>query len=413
MDNKSIFEIAAEKSITIDLTIVKPDTFYEHDIFDEYGNKILVAHKALSSELIKSCIDRGIRYLYYSSSFTESKNPAGLALKKNAVSFEVQNKIRETYRSILDEITGMLTVSADVTIPDVNINKARELIENVIDEIAHNDDAVLVTLKELKNNDEYTFLHSTNVGIIATTLGVRLGYSKDKIIEFGVGALLHDLGKAVVGYHVVNKKKPLTNDEIKLLKEHPYFGFRITENNRNMSKLQKQMILFHHERPDALGYPFGLDYQGFIEHVPKEVRLLSLCDVFSALTSERAYKPAYTQKRALRILQNGVYSPFKKQSQFLNEDFRDFIRGVGFMINLGDYIFDVDEIVRLNTGEVAKVVEMRKSHSLHPVIKVVADKKLQPLKREIVIDMAQDYSLYIAGIIDATSSDGHLLAVRQ
>ena len=144
MDNKSIFEIAAEKSITIDLTIVKPDTFYEHDIFDEYGNKILVAHKALSSELIKSCIDRGIRYLYYSSSFTESKNPAGLALKKNAVSFEVQNKIRETYRSILDEITDAGGI-ADVTIPDVNINKARELIENVIDEIAHNDDAVLVT----------------------------------------------------------------------------------------------------------------------------------------------------------------------------------------------------------------------------------------------------------------------------
>ena len=48
----------------------------------------------------------------------------------------------------------------------------------------------------------------------------------------------------------------------------------------------------------------------------KEVRLLSLCDVFSALTSERAYKPAYTQKQALRILQNGVYSPFKSNHSF-------------------------------------------------------------------------------------------------
>jgi len=161
-----------------------------------------------------------------------------------------------------------------------------------------------------------------------------------------------------------------------------------------------------------MGYPFGFDAEGFIEKVPRDVRLISLCDAFSALTTERAYKPAYTQKRALRIMQNGVHAAFKKHSQFIYDDFRDFIKGIGFMINMGDYIFETEEMVRLNTGEIARILELRKNNSLNPIVRLLTDKKLQPQKREIIIDLENDFSVYVANILDKTSVDTHMLSLR-
>ncbi|HNU92069.1 MAG TPA: HD domain-containing protein [Spirochaetota bacterium] len=400
------------EGIKIDLKSVKPGAIYSHNVYDEFGSRIVAADSPLTERIIQSCRERGLRYLYYSKSFEAGANPAGLDLGRNAVSDRTQARARETSRAILEEIAERLQLGQEIDISRAKIIRSRELIEGIIDEVAHNDDAVLITLKELRNYDEYTFVHSANVAVIASTLAVRLGYSRDRIIEIGVGGLLHDIGKAIVGYQIVNKPTELTAEEIKSLMEHPHYGYKIAENNRNITRFQKQAILFHHERPDGMGYPFGFDAEGFIEKVPRDVRLISLCDAFSALTTERAYKPAYTQKRALRIMQNGVHAAFKKHSQFIYDDFRDFIKGIGFMINMGDYIFETEEMVRLNTGEIARILELRKNNSLNPIVRLLTDKKLQPQKREIIIDLENDFSVYVANILDKTSVDTHMLSLR-
>jgi HD-GYP domain-containing protein (c-di-GMP phosphodiesterase class II) len=412
MEKNLLPENIRVEGIKVDLKSVKPGSVYSHNVYDEYGAQIVAANSPLTDGMIQTCLERGLRYLYYSKSFDAGTNPAGLDLTKNAVSSETQARARETSKAILEEIAERLHMGQEIDISRVKISKSKELIEGIIDEVAQNDDAVLVTLKELKNYDEYTFVHSANVAVIASTLAVRLGYSRDRIIEMGVGGLLHDIGKAIVGYRIVNKPTELTVEEIKSLMEHPHYGYKISENNRNITRFQKQAILFHHERPDGMGYPFGFDYHSFITRVPRDVRLISMCDAFSALTTERAYKPAYTQKRALRIMQNGVHATFKKHSQFIYDDFRDFIKGIGFMINMGDYIFDAEEMIRLNTGEIARILELRRNNSLNPIVRLLTDKKLQPQKREIIIDLENDFSVYVANILDKTSIDTHMLSLR-
>ncbi len=399
------------EGIKIDLKVVRPDIRYEYDIFDEHGNKVLSANTPLTSELIESFLSSNRRYLYYGQSFVSRPNPAGLNLNKNAVSIETQEKIKESTSKLYSELLEGINSTGTAELSKNQINRSKELIEGVIDEVAQNDDAILITLKELKDTDEYTFIHSTNVGILASTLALKLGYQKDKAVEMGIGGLFHDIGKAIVGYKIVHKSDPLTNSEIRKLMEHPSYGYKISENNRNITKLQKQIILLHHERPDGYGYPSGLDLTGYSERIPREVRLISLCDVFSALTTERAYKPAYDQKKALRIMQNSIYAPYKKNYQFIFEDFRDFMKGLGFMLNFGEFILNQEEMIRLSSGELARVVELRKSNSLNPLIKLVTDQKLQPRKREVLIDLEKDYSLYIANILDKSSFDNHLLAV--
>lgn len=412
MEKNLIPENIHVEGIKVDLKSVRPGAVYSHNVYDEYGVQIVAANSPLTDEMIRSRLERGLRYLYYSKSFDAGSNPAGLDLTKNAVSSATQARARETSKAILEEIAERLHMGQEIDISRVKISKSKELIEGIIDEVAQNDDAVLVTLKELKNYDEYTFVHSANVAVIASTLAVRLGYSRDRTIEIGVGGLLHDIGKAIVGFRIVNKPTELTVEEIKNLMEHPHYGYKISENNRNITRFQKQAILLHHERPDGMGYPFGFDFHSFIARVPRDVRLISICDAFSALTTERAYKPAYTHKRALRIMQNGVHASFKRHSQFIYDDFRDFIKGIGFMINMGDYIFDAEEMIRLNTGEIARILELRRNNSLNPVVRLLTDKKLQPHKREIVLDLENDFSVYIANILDKTSVDTHMLSLR-
>jgi hypothetical protein len=82
------------------------------------------------------------------------------------------------------------------------------------------------------------------------------------------------------------------------------------------------------------------------------------------------------------------------------------------MINYGDFIFHEGEYVRLNTGEIAMVKELRKVNAIRPVVQLVTDRNLQQQKRKIVIDMANDYHLYIANILDKSSFDGYALTAK-
>lgn len=410
-DNNFLNRLSLE-GIKIDLKTTSAGTVYSHNIYNEYGALVLKANAPMTGNVIQSCLQMGIRYLYYSKSFDESKNPAGLKLEKNAVSEGTQERAKEAAGRILNEISHSFDLYQQGRITKEKVDHSRQVIADVIDEITINDDAALITLRELKHKDEYTFVHSASVGVMASALAVRLGFPRDRAMEMGVGGLMHDIGKSIIGLEIVHKIEALTSQEVDRIKEHPHIGYKIVEFNNTITGLEKQIVLLHHEKPDGSGYPFGFMLDHIAEKIPKEVRLVSLCDTFSALTTKRSYKPPYSPKRALRIMQNSVFAPFKKTSQFLYEDFRDFIRGIGFMINYGDFIFHEGEYVRLNTGEIAMVMELRKVNSIRPVVRLVTDRNLQQQKRNVVIDMANDYHLYIANILDKSSFDGYALTAK-
>ncbi|MDD3820900.1 MAG: HD-GYP domain-containing protein, partial [Spirochaetales bacterium] len=127
--------------------------------------------------------------------------------------------------------------------------------------------------------------------------------SEREIVKIRRGALLHDLGKMAVPESVLKKSGPLDEDEWALMKEHPKKSLEMLSKIPSL-KDSLDIPLYHHEKYDGSGYPFGK--RG--EEIPLAARLFSIIDVFDALTSDRPYRRAWTRERAIAYLkeQRGI-----------------------------------------------------------------------------------------------------------
>ncbi|GKT33897.1 HD-GYP domain-containing protein, partial [Aduncisulcus paluster] len=117
--------------------------------------------------------------------------------------------------------------------------------------IRNND--VLMRLNQLKESDDYTFEHSLRVSILASMIGKWLGYSKDQLIELGQAALLFDIGKMKIPDFILNKEKPITEDEFEVIKRHAQFGYSVLMKTQGVTNNIKYSALQHHERLDGSG----------------------------------------------------------------------------------------------------------------------------------------------------------------
>jgi putative two-component system response regulator len=171
--------------------------------------------------------------------------------------------------------------------------KQKELVDEL--ETAEN---VLVSLATaLEAKDVYTRGHSERVAGYAEELGGAVGLSRAERRNLRRAGLLHDIGKIGIPLEYLHKEGPLTTAEYEDVKRHPAISHDICKPLRTMTPLLS-LIRGHHERLDGRGYPDGL--RG--EEVALPLRCLSIADVYDALTSDRAYRKALAQEKALEIM---------------------------------------------------------------------------------------------------------------
>ncbi|MBN2041157.1 MAG: HD domain-containing protein [Spirochaetes bacterium] len=389
--------------IQLDLNTVKIDTTVPFDLYDEYGNVVVEINTPLTEPLIKHLKSTGIKYLYYNPAQSKAKeNPAGLDTGKNVLDESQQKESIDLAKEVLDSIKSTIDFTPKSITPD-KIKKTYKHVDDILNHIENNSDSIFIPFNKLKSMSEYTYIHSSNVSILGALLGARLEYNRTVRVRMGVGGLFHDIGKVLVDDKILNKESQLTEDEFRLIRNHPQLGYNLVKDSRELSTLEKSIVLFHHERPDGQGYPFKYDYNSYTGNVPKEVRLLSICDAYSSLTIKTPYREAFSPKKALRIILNSVYAPFKKKSQFLPADVRDFIRSLGFMLNKGEYFFEKGETVRLSSGEIAVIEEMNRLYPINPKIRMITNKQLKALDRPVTIDLLREPSIFIAHIFDRST----------
>jgi len=129
----------------------------------------------------------------------------------------------------------------------------------------------------------------------------------DTISSMARASVLHDIGKAGIPSQILSKNGPLTSEEIARIRQHPQLGAEIIESLENVvgqssyTTYSSEMALFHHEKWDGSGYPFGL--KG--EEIPLSARLMALVDVYEALVSTRSYRAALPHEDAFRIIIKG------------------------------------------------------------------------------------------------------------
>ena len=153
--------------------------------------------------------------------------------------------------------------------------------------------------------DPYTAGHSHRVSQGAFDLGTALKVPPEDLRVLVQGGIVHDIGKLEVPDEVLNKPGPLTAEERKVIEKHPVYGFELCSRLGFMSP-ELSIIRSHHERMDGKGYPDGLSG----DRIPRLARLMSVIDVWDALTSARAYRPAWSEEEAVEYLKQNRGSHF-------------------------------------------------------------------------------------------------------
>ncbi|MFO7312075.1 MAG: HD-GYP domain-containing protein [Bacillota bacterium] len=149
----------------------------------------------------------------------------------------------------------------------------------------------LVLATEMR--DPYTAGHSYRVTLMALRMGQAMGLSPGQLQALAQAGLVHDVGKLRIPDHILNKPGPLTPEERRIIEEHPVTGYEICSRLGFMPE-ELEVIRSHHERWDGTGYPDRL--KG--EQIPLLARILSVADVYDALTSRRAYREPWTHEQA-------------------------------------------------------------------------------------------------------------------
>jgi putative two-component system response regulator len=163
-------------------------------------------------------------------------------------------------------------------------------------------EAVLFTLaRSIEGKDPYTHGHCERLANYSARLGEHLGLAGDEITALRRAGVVHDVGKIAVPDAILLKPGRPTEDEWKLIREHPVVGERICAPLKSF-RLVLPIIRHHHEKLDGSGYPDGL--RG--DAIPLTARVLQIVDVYDALTTDRPYKKAFTIPDALQTMKEEV-----------------------------------------------------------------------------------------------------------
>jgi putative two-component system response regulator len=206
----------------------------------------------------------------------------------------------EKIRAQSEGVTDFLSkpFSPEELLPRV---RALVMLKQFADEHEHAEHVILTLAKTIDARDPYTAGHSGRVAEYADRVAARLGLDAAARTDMRRGALFHDLGKIVIPDAILRKPGALSAEERAVVEEHPTVGHELLLPMRTMRKTLP-VVYSHHERLDGSGYPEGISGDA----IPMSVRVVTVADIFDALTTDRAYRVALSLDTAFEILFDGV-----------------------------------------------------------------------------------------------------------
>jgi len=171
--------------------------------------------------------------------------------------------------------------------------------EVLIKSLQERDDVIEAFARTIEAADKYTGGHVDRVSRYAQLIGTRLGLSHEELKTLKRAALLHDVGKIGVPESILNKPGPFNPEERRIMETHPLIAQSIFKDISDPGLVKAlDGVLYHHERIDGKGYPFGLKGDA----IPLPARIIAIADTFDALTSDRPYRSRLPLDKAVAIM---------------------------------------------------------------------------------------------------------------
>jgi HD-GYP domain-containing protein (c-di-GMP phosphodiesterase class II) len=339
--------------------MIKPEMILAKSI---YFNDCLVLREGQKdlTRYVNSLNNMGIDYVYVEDSKSE-----GIEIP-DAISEETRLNCKRVLRKTIDDFTNNTVL---------DMNEMSDAVHSIIDEIMTNPD-VQVSLNDIGSSDEYTFSHSVSTTVYSLLIAKQLGYNRSMLEKLGAGTLLHDMGKVLLDKKILNKQGPLEPEEFEYLKKHTTLGYEALKKCPNLTELSRIISLYHHERMDGLGYPMGIPAAELHEFT----RIVSIADVYDALTSDRCYRKKWSSDKAVNYLVEFAESRFDTKLVSV------FIKQIA--------IYPNGSMVRLSDRKIGIIKAQNKNFPLRPFVRVIMDENGKEIEM-YEIDLMKELSITI------------------
>lgn len=296
-------EIALPRLIVVGFSVLQEDagSFMQRLSQDERMRKIpLIVTGSVSTQEFDAFY-KGVAPATY------LKRPFLKSALLNAASHYIDGALENKWQSLPETqkaaLVGTLDSFVDLTEriaqgEGLDVQGTKEHCRNVQAQVEQGQ--CLALLENVKGHHNYTYVHSLRVSSFLGMAAHGIGIKNEDLLTLTTGGLLHDVGKIATPQEVLNCPTKLDDEEWRQMKEHVSHTHRILKETPNVSEGIRIIAEQHHEKLDGTGYPLGLK----ASQLSELARLSTIADIFSALTDERSYKPAFTFEKSFNIMES-------------------------------------------------------------------------------------------------------------
>lgn len=345
-------------------------------VYDSKLSLLINTGAVLTSKLLEKLKQVDIRHLYI-----EDEISRGIVLEpmiSDEIKLQTIVYMKELYDSQLIKENNNDADLAQQAVREGQIRELKHLIDDIITEIyARNNKKYYST--ELMGAEMYHYNHAVEVMILSLLIGSKMGLDRERLLKLGVGAILADIGKTRVPQEILNKKGKLEPAEFEEMKLHVDYGYHLLKNLVGLSSLSRQIILLHHEKLDGSGYPNG--FTG--ENIPLLVRIVTVCDIFGAIVSDRNYNNRISVDTALEILRSAT--PTKLDQDVFHK-----------LMEVVD-IYPPGSIIELSNGKVGIVMFNNPNSPTRPVVRLI-DATISN-EADKIVDLMKDLTVFVKKVL--------------
>jgi putative nucleotidyltransferase with HDIG domain len=248
----------------------------------------------------------------------------------------------------------------------VELEKSFVSVNDMLEKLNTKSDLFLY-MNFIQGHDVHTFSHSNNVAMLANVFGNWLGLNKKDIMTLTLGGMFHDVGKTEIPKEIITKPAKLTEEEFRIVKNHPNDGFQMLK-RINMSKEILMCALEHHEKVDGSGYPRSLKGKS-ISYFSK---IIMICDIYEAMTAKRVYREKICPFEVIKSFETGMFGALDTELLLI------------FLKKIAENYLNL--WVELSDGQSAKIVYIHPTRVSSPIVQ---------LEDETIVDLAEVTDLRI------------------
>lgn len=268
----------------------------------------------------------------------------------------------------------------------LNCPAAKQTVTDLLGSVTRSPEANLL-LAQMRRFQNDLFTHAVNVCVLSLVVGTLEGFTGE-IYELGLGALLHDIGQVRLPRNLIRKNESLTEQEWRLMQQHPALGVAILEQEGSAPLAARRIVAEHHERLNGTGYPERCVGEG----VSLLSQIVAIADVYDAMITGRNG----VVRRPIEVLRQLYLDA--NAGAFNRELVEKVIRCLG--------VYPVGSLVELNTGERGIVLAANRTDTLRPTIRLVLSRDGLPLTKGPVLCLSEEESVAMGRQIVRTLDPG-------